>query len=257
MTRARRDERGQAFPVYVMTVAGLLFLALVFFAVGKASATRNGAQSAADAAALGAAQEARALMGPLFFAALALPDGLDGYFRGAHFTGDTCGEAQRLAGLNRSDVVAGSCSWDSGVRRDEVTVEVRTRYTVGDSVLPGTEQRHATAGATAAVEFRCDWQPAPGEPDGGAASGGPSGGTAGTSGGTGATGGANGGAGGTGGDTGSTEGGGERPDTPEAPGPVTFRCDGSDPFSLDPAQPFDPDVWAELGKELFGVRLVD
>ncbi|WP_194292244.1 pilus assembly protein TadG-related protein [Streptomyces jumonjinensis] len=36
-------------------VAGLLFLALAFFAVGQAGASRNGTQSGADAAALAAA----------------------------------------------------------------------------------------------------------------------------------------------------------------------------------------------------------
>jgi hypothetical protein len=64
---ARRSRRprlagdaGQAFPIYITAVAGLLFLALALFAVGQAGATRNGGQTAADAAALGAAEDFRA-----------------------------------------------------------------------------------------------------------------------------------------------------------------------------------------------------
>lgn len=64
MTAKPRGDAGQAFPIYVVMVAGLLFLAFAFFAVGKASATRNEAQGAADAAALAAAQDARDTLGP-------------------------------------------------------------------------------------------------------------------------------------------------------------------------------------------------
>lgn len=59
MRRDTRPDAGQAFPIYIMMVAGLLFLALAFFAVGKASALRNEAQGAADASALAAGQSAR------------------------------------------------------------------------------------------------------------------------------------------------------------------------------------------------------
>jgi len=40
-------------------IAGLLFLAFAFFAVAQAGTVRNGGQSAADAAALAAAQDDR------------------------------------------------------------------------------------------------------------------------------------------------------------------------------------------------------
>ena len=56
--RSPRDD-GQAFPIYITVVGGLLFLAFAYFAVGQAAVNRNGAQTAADAAALAAAQEAR------------------------------------------------------------------------------------------------------------------------------------------------------------------------------------------------------
>ncbi|MEK8172388.1 hypothetical protein NKH77_33525 [Streptomyces sp. M19] len=39
-SRRRAQDAGQAFPIYITAVAGLLFLALAFFAVGQAGATR-------------------------------------------------------------------------------------------------------------------------------------------------------------------------------------------------------------------------
>ncbi|MFD7442510.1 pilus assembly protein TadG-related protein [Streptomyces sp. NPDC059909] len=219
MLASRRSDRGQAFPIYIMMVAGLLFLALAFFAVGKASATRNGAQGAADAAALAAAQEARDQMGPGFLAALLLPGGLDDFFEGNHFgPGAPCNRAQYFAAENRADVVTGGCQWDSGFKRDEVTVEVKTRYTVGDSVIPGTETRHATAKATAVVEFRCSWKPADKE-----------------------------GKPGNGGDP-------DKDKEKDKPGPIEFKCDGRDSFKLDP---LDLDPWEELAEVFFAVHLVD
>ena len=58
--RVRRyGDSGQAFPIYITVVGGLLCLALAYFAVGQAAVNRNGAQSAADAAALAAALNTR------------------------------------------------------------------------------------------------------------------------------------------------------------------------------------------------------
>ncbi len=59
VTRRHRRDAGQTLPIYVVAIGGLLFLALAFFAVGQAAATRNGAQTAADAAALAAGQKYR------------------------------------------------------------------------------------------------------------------------------------------------------------------------------------------------------
>ncbi|MDQ1036420.1 hypothetical protein QFZ75_002836 [Streptomyces sp. V3I8] len=36
-------------------------------------------------------------------------------------------------------------------------VEIRTDYTVGDSIIPGTEGMHATAEAAAVIKPRCDF----------------------------------------------------------------------------------------------------
>ncbi|MFE3515008.1 pilus assembly protein TadG-related protein [Streptomyces sp. NPDC059166] len=155
--RSSRDA-GQAFPIYIMMVAGLLFVAFAFFAVGQASATRNGAQGAADAAALAAAQDARDGLGAPFLAALESPQSLDRFLRDYQFAWGPCNNAQRLASANRSDVVPGGCYWTYGYVRDRVTAKVETRYTVGSSVIPGTENERATAEATAAIEFRCTWK---------------------------------------------------------------------------------------------------
>jgi hypothetical protein len=198
-----------------MMVAGLFFLALAFFVVGKASAIRNGAQGAADAAALAAAQEARDQMGPAFLSALLLPGGLDDFFEDNRIGGGgSCDRAQRFAAENRSDVVPYGCDWHSTNSRGEVTVKVKTRYTVEDSVIPDTETRHATATATAVVEFRCS--PKPEDKPG--------------------------------------NGNGRDEDKDEKPGPIKFDCDGRNDPEIDPT---DPDPWAELGKALFAVHLID
>ncbi|MET7648741.1 pilus assembly protein TadG-related protein [Streptomyces sp. NPDC005426] len=155
-----RSDAGQAFPIYMVMVAGLLFLAFAFFAVGQASATRNGAQGAADAAALAAAQDARDDLGAPLLEALRSPDGLDRFLRLHQYGRIGCDRAQWLALDNDSDLdpspsVPDGCVWDTGYLEDKVTARVRTRYTVGDSVIPGTERKHATAQATAVIKFRC------------------------------------------------------------------------------------------------------
>ncbi|MEV7399288.1 pilus assembly protein TadG-related protein [Streptomyces sp. NPDC091267] len=218
-------DRGQAFPIYIVMVAGLLFVAFAFFAVGQASATRNGAQGAADAAALAAAQDARDGLGAPFLAALQTPNGLDEFLRDYRYGPAPCYQAQRLAGDNRSDLVGGypgGCHWDYGYLQDKVTAEVETRYTVGSSVIPGTATKHATADATAVIEFRCTWKvkdaPStdPGSDD----------------------------------DEGDKGDEGDKPDLPV----LTFDCDGRDGLDIDPT---DPQPWAELGKALFAVHLID
>ncbi|MFJ9056581.1 pilus assembly protein TadG-related protein [Streptomyces sp. NPDC102409] len=220
MQSRQRSDAGQAFPIYIVMVAGLLFLAFAFFAVGKASATRNGAQGAADAAALAAAQQARDEIGPAFLGAMLLPGGLNDFFGNHYISGEPCTQAQRLAASNNADVIGG-CGWRSRFQSDEVSVRVETRNTVGDTVIPGTESRHATASATAVIEFRCSWKPAeaPGE-----------------------------GAEPPPGDEEGEDG------KPENPAPVTFDCDGRDRFEIDPLH---PDPWEELSEALFAVHLTD
>ncbi|WP_043194557.1 pilus assembly protein TadG-related protein [Streptomyces sp. NRRL F-2664] len=142
-------DRGQAFPLYVVVVAGLLFAALAFFAVGQASVRRSDAQGAADAAALAAGREAR---DEVFFG-LDLPSVdaevweriVDGkFFR----NGDACAAAEDFAAKNDAKA---TCT--AALPRFTVTVE--TNQAVGDSVVPGTNGIHATAKATAVIEPRC------------------------------------------------------------------------------------------------------
>lgn len=153
-----RDERGQAFPVYIIVVVGLLFAALAFFVVGQAGVTRSNAQGAADAAALAAAGEARdntfsgldlLSLTPADWAKLVRGDLLTG--RGA------CAKAAEFAALN--DAVA-ECEAALPV----VSVAVTTNGTVGESVVPGTEGVHGKASAKARIKPRCSLASAPAPP---------------------------------------------------------------------------------------------
>ncbi|WP_329064011.1 pilus assembly protein TadG-related protein [Streptomyces sp. NBC_01429] len=156
-------ESGQAAPIYITMVAGLLFLALAFFAVGQAGATRNGAQSAADAAALAAAQESRDLFSEDFLGGLLNPGFLEDIFNGDRIgTADGCSAAARFADENKADLdnTAGrrGCSFTGN--RWGFTVNVVTQKPMGANILPGTEKKHAKAHATAIVEPRCTFKPA-------------------------------------------------------------------------------------------------
>ncbi|MFJ1545806.1 pilus assembly protein TadG-related protein [Streptomyces sp. NPDC088246] len=153
MFAPQRRDAGQAFPIYVVMVAGLLFLVFAFFAVGKASALRNGAQGAADAAALAAAQQTREDFGAPFLASLP-GNMLEQFLQGREVTG--CPAAQGLAAANQADVVRRGCqSVRAAGYRDRITVKVKGRKPVDSSVIPGTERKLAKAKATAIVEFRC------------------------------------------------------------------------------------------------------
>lgn len=169
MTAAlRRREAGQAFPIYITVVAGVLFLALAYFAVGQAAVARTGAQSAADAAALAAAMDARDQLGEDLLDSLLDPDSWEDLLEGKGFgTTRACAAAQYLAAQNDADVYDND---GDGVGCERVdwpghgfTVEVRTRGTVGDSIVPGTERKHADATATAVLEPRCQLKPHPSE----------------------------------------------------------------------------------------------
>ncbi|MEE1939278.1 pilus assembly protein TadG-related protein [Streptomyces sp. TRM 70361] len=152
MSRGTSDA-GQAFPVYITAVAGLLFLALAFFAVGMASADRNDAQGAADAAALAAAQDARdGLREDLL--ELFDPDVWEDLLGGGE-VGDAdgaCGAAAEFARKNDAELTGcDPVSFPAGF-----TVGVRNTEPVGDSLIPGTESTYAEATATAVIEPRCD-----------------------------------------------------------------------------------------------------
>jgi hypothetical protein len=156
-------DAGQAFPIYITVVGGLLFLAFAYFAVGQAAVNRNGAQTAADAAALAAAQERRDQLAGDWVRNVLDPGKWQDIFEGNPdgVPAPACGRAAHLAARNDARLV-GSCG--PGLLR--FTVEVETNKTVGDSIVPGTEKRRANATATAVIEPRCEVKlPAEDTPD--------------------------------------------------------------------------------------------
>ncbi|MFI9615649.1 pilus assembly protein TadG-related protein [Streptomyces sp. NPDC052023] len=159
MTRLRRSrDAGQAFPIYITVVAGLLFLAFAYLAVGQAAATRSEAQTAADAAALAAAQNLREQLAGEWLENVLDPTSWQGIFEGdLELFEDPCERAGQLAAQN--DAHVDDCQEDGplGYR-----VAVTTDEPVGDTIVPGTENRHARAFASAVVERRCNFE-LPGE----------------------------------------------------------------------------------------------
>ena len=152
--RRTYGDAGQAFPIYITVVGGLLFLAFAYFAVGQAAANRNGAQTAADAAALAAAQERRDVLAGAWVQNLLDPTKwLDIFDGNAEAAGPSCWRAHQLAAQNDARVLG--CT--EGLLR--FTVEVETNKSVGDSVIPGTEERQSNATATAVIDSRCEFKP--------------------------------------------------------------------------------------------------
>ncbi|MFE1263393.1 pilus assembly protein TadG-related protein [Streptomyces albogriseolus] len=147
-------DAGQAFPIYITVVGGLLFLAFAYLAVGQAAANRNGAQTAADAAALAAAQERRDQLSGAWRENLLDPEKWQDIFDGmADGLTPSCWRAEQLAAGN--DAIVLSCNADGLL---SYTVEVQTNKTVGDSIVPGTETRKSRATATAVIEPRCGFE---------------------------------------------------------------------------------------------------
>ncbi|MFE2478328.1 pilus assembly protein TadG-related protein [Streptomyces sp. NPDC059389] len=155
MTGDSLGDKGQAFPIYIVVVAGLLFAAFAFFVVGMAGATRSNAQGAADAAALAAARETRdnvflgidlLALKPADWDKIVNGDLLDG--KGA------CGAAAAFAELN--DATA-----DCAAAIPEFTVTVTTKDAVGKSVIPASGDLRGKATATARIEARCSLRSAP------------------------------------------------------------------------------------------------
>lgn len=144
-----RSDTGQAFPIYITVVAGLLFLALAYLAVGQAAVNRSGAQTAADAAALAAAQEARDQLTAAWVDDLLDPAKWDEIFAGTVNIDNPCWRAGQLAAQNDAQLN------DCGGHALEYTADVTTNRTVGDSVVPGTDSIKSTASATAVIKPRC------------------------------------------------------------------------------------------------------
>ncbi|MFF2507423.1 pilus assembly protein TadG-related protein [Streptomyces sp. NPDC058067] len=158
MTVIPFDDRGQTLPIYIWMTGILLFVAFAFFAFAQAASARNGAQSAADAAALAAAQNARDELKDGLGAAIGKGDGWSDWLGGQDFTGDGArGAADELAASNDASVVGFEPSEVNGY--PGYWAKVESKGTVGDSIIPGTETRHAKAEATAVIEPRCGVKP--------------------------------------------------------------------------------------------------
>ncbi|MFD3655094.1 pilus assembly protein TadG-related protein [Streptomyces sp. 24-1644] len=154
-----KSEVGQAAPLYITAVVGLLFLALIFFAFGEADVRRNGAQSAADAAALAAAQESRSLEEVDLRAHILdrayLTILFNGPFPGTH---NGCVKATRFAAQNDAAPVDCRMLFDG---RWGFSVDVRSNKGMSANLVPGTEGKRATATSVAVVEPRCKFIPNP------------------------------------------------------------------------------------------------
>ncbi|WP_129840765.1 hypothetical protein [Streptomyces sp. RFCAC02] len=129
-----------------------LLVALTFFVFAQAASLRNGGQSAADAAALAAAQEARDTLFDDLIEAVADGEGdLSAILQAQDVETAACSAAQDLAGRNGASVE--ECVKLDG--RAGYRVTVRTEASVGDTIIPGTEGRHAVLEAVAVIEGLC------------------------------------------------------------------------------------------------------
>ncbi|MCX5248648.1 MULTISPECIES: pilus assembly protein TadG-related protein [unclassified Streptomyces] len=159
MRPRRYGDAGQAFPIYITVVGGLLFLAFAYFAVGQAAVNRNGAQTAADAAALAAAQKTRDQLAGLWVGDVLDPTKWQDVFDGEGAVG-YCWRADQLAAHNH----AHTTGCDAGLL--DYRVEVQTDKPVGESIVPGTERHYAHASARAVIEPLCTFKlPAEGAGD--------------------------------------------------------------------------------------------
>ncbi|CAL9451547.1 hypothetical protein SUDANB126_02473 [Streptomyces sp. enrichment culture] len=135
-------------------VGGLLFLAFAYFAVGQAAANRNDAQTAADAAALAAAQDRRDQLAGAWVQNLLDPTEWQDIFDGeSDGLGLSCWRADQLAAQN--DATVTSCAPDGTLG---YTVVVETNDAVGNSIVPGTEDKKSQETATAVIEPRCAFE---------------------------------------------------------------------------------------------------
>ena len=134
-------------------VGGLLLLAFAYLAVGQAAANRNGAQTAADAAALAAALDTRDQLAGQWVDDVLDPTKWRDIFDGNVPLDDSCGRAAELAAQNDAGDV--DCQ-AAGPLRYEVTLT--TNKSVGDSIVPGTENVHSTASAVAEIEPLCEFE---------------------------------------------------------------------------------------------------
>ncbi|WP_251092159.1 pilus assembly protein TadG-related protein [Streptomyces sp. Caat 7-52] len=158
MTPPRRyGDAGQAFPIYITVVGGLLLLALAYFAVGQTTVNRGGAQTAADAAALAAAQARRDQLADEWVKEVLEPAKWQQIFDGSvRELPAPCRRADELASQNDARVLG--CTQNGPLA---YTVDVENNQPVGESVVPGTENKKSEARARAVVTPLCTFNPLP------------------------------------------------------------------------------------------------
>ncbi|MFI0922796.1 pilus assembly protein TadG-related protein [Streptomyces sp. NPDC021012] len=156
MPGGRSGDSGQAFPAYIAVIAGLLFLAFAYFLVGQAALTRNSAQTAADAAALAAAQDAREQLRDGWIEVILDPGQWSRFLQGEADTGASpCQQAEEFAARNEAALTGDKCvPLTTGEHGFKVTVSTT-----------GREPDHATASAEAVIEPRCTFDPPAPTPD--------------------------------------------------------------------------------------------
>jgi hypothetical protein len=158
MDRRLWIDRGQTIPIYVVVVGGLLFLAFAYFAFAQAAVARSGAQSAADASALAAAQDVRDELADGFLNSLDDADGWATWLlieQPLQGTGEAA--AAQLAGDNNATLDGLAPTVVDGY--PAFRASITTNYTAGNSVLPVTSTSHAKAHAVAVIEPRCQVTP--------------------------------------------------------------------------------------------------
>ncbi|WP_444545778.1 pilus assembly protein TadG-related protein [Streptomyces litmocidini] len=182
-----------------------MFLAFAYFLVGQAASTRNGAQTAADAAALAAAQDVREQLWHGWIGVILEPGQWDKFLQGRvrSDTSAACQQAEEFAARNKAVL------WDGGcvpLATGEHGFKVTVRTT-------GQKPKDATASAEAVLESRCTF----GGPLPPSDSPGPSPGATPTS-------------------------PGEDDEEPDDEGPIVgLICDG-EPWEIDPHSPTLPDA---------------
>ncbi|WP_329600286.1 pilus assembly protein TadG-related protein [Streptomyces pseudovenezuelae] len=149
------SDAGQAFPIYITVVGGLLLLAFAYLAVGQAAANRNSAQTAADAAALAAALDTRDKLTDEWVENILDPTKWRDIFDGQGVTFGGCARATQLAAQNDAAV---QCASHPEWEIPGYEVEATTNQSVGDSIVPGTENEHSTERARAVIEPRCEFE---------------------------------------------------------------------------------------------------
>ncbi|WP_340558413.1 hypothetical protein [Streptomyces sp. GSL17-111] len=133
-------------------MAGLLFLALAYFAVGQSAASRSETQGSADAAALAVAYDVRQQFAARLLESTDYSELEEVLLGRSVLVDDPCRQAEYFAGENNAEAL--SCSFLSS---DSIRVEVRVRAleSVGETAVPGTSGVYATAAAKAVVEPLC------------------------------------------------------------------------------------------------------